>query len=800
MSYENIREEELKNKIAQEYFPEFDSTQIIGNIDFCVTLKKESQISETESVLWAEAKKGKADIFNSITQLILTVGKARTFDQTLPPAYLGAFDAEKIAFIPYNDIQEIFYLNDFNWNVAPSNYETKEFKQVHEKIKGIIESNSLQFFYENDEQELREFIKNNFVSGKFGISKIRIDKNNFISIYSKWLKLVKPSITINWAIVKKINIIDGDFYLADLLSSENESLKDSLYVLLKKDHYQFEKKLNELEIFDSKFGFFKDKQKAHNLFWNKYERPPKTEYWDYIVERRDLLVPQDVRERKGSFFTPQIWVELSQKYLADLLGENWQDEYYIWDCAAGTGNLLTGLTNKNRIWASTLDRQDVDVMRDRILNGANLLENHVFQFDFLNDPFEKLPKDLQEIINDPNERKKLVVYINPPYAEDTNKKNLIKSSFKGKVAQNKIHDKYAHLLKKANHELFAQFFIRVYQEISGVILAQFSKLKSLQSPNFSEFRKNFQAKLKKMFVVPADTFDNVTGKFPIGFMIWDTNKKEHFTQISANIYDRKGNKMANKKIYSYNQKQYINDWLKQFRIDLGDKIGFLNYRGNDFQHQSMVFIESLGETSMTKLNINKNNLTVSCIYFAVRHCIKATWLNDRDQFLYPNKKWEKDKEFQNNCLVYTLFNNNIQSVHATNHWIPFTEEQVGAKIKFESNFMSRFLAGEVKNDLDLFKKKKNIPQIPLVFSAEAQAVLDSGRTLWTYYHLERGAEVNASLYEIKEYFQGRSEKGKMKNSSADEEYGVLIADLREKMQVLANKIEPKIYEYGFLKG
>ncbi len=34
------------------------------------------------------------------------------------------------------------------------------------------------------------------------------------------------------------------------------------------------------------------------------------------LKRRDLLVPQDIRERKGSFFTPKIWVDLSQKYLA----------------------------------------------------------------------------------------------------------------------------------------------------------------------------------------------------------------------------------------------------------------------------------------------------------------------------------------------------------------------------------------------------------------------------------------------------------------------------------------------------
>lgn len=71
---------------------------------------------------------------------------------------------------------------------------------------------------------------------------------------------------------------------------------------------------------------------------------------------------EDSRERKGAFFTPKIWVGLSQEYLTKAFGKNWQSEYYVWDCAAGTGNLLNGLTEKSRIWASTLDLQDVRVM------------------------------------------------------------------------------------------------------------------------------------------------------------------------------------------------------------------------------------------------------------------------------------------------------------------------------------------------------------------------------------------------------------------------------------------------------
>jgi hypothetical protein len=145
----------------------------------------------------------------------------------------------------------------------------------------------------------------------------------------------------------------------------------------------------------------------------------------------------------------------------------------------------------------------------------------------LNDSFDKLPVELKKIIDDPEKRRKLIVYINPPYAEDASKG----SANKGSVAINRTHDTYATILKKANHELFAQFLARIYYEISGCKIAEFSKLKTLTSPNFAEFRKHFKAKLKKCFLIHADTFDNVTGKFPIGFKIGILRKKK-----CSNIY------------------------------------------------------------------------------------------------------------------------------------------------------------------------------------------------------------------------------------------------------------------------
>ncbi len=420
MKYNNIREEELKNKVGADWFKSFDTTEIIGNIDFTVFPKQDSIFGRTP-LLWAEAKTGNFDVPTMFVQLILTIGKARTFDKTLPPAFLGAFDFKKIAFVPYINVQDIFYLNDFNWNVTPSNHETKEFKLIKERIENTLKQNTHVYDYLKDEKELKYFISNN-VAKATDTSKLKIDKNNFIPIYLRWLEIVKPTIDVNWEELKKANILDSDFYLADLFvddkdtqkTDDDTTIRDNLFVIYLNQGYKIAKE-NIKQMFDATINV--RNKETYQQFWKRYKRPPIKEFQEYIIERRDLLVPQDIRERKGAFFTPRIWVELSQKYLTDYLGENWQEEYYVWDCAAGTGNLLAGLTNKYNIWASTLDQADVKVMHERIEHGANLLENHVFQFDFLNDDFSKLPKGLQEIINDPKKRKKLIIYINPPYAD-----------------------------------------------------------------------------------------------------------------------------------------------------------------------------------------------------------------------------------------------------------------------------------------------------------------------------------------------------------------------------------------------
>lgn len=817
MKVNKTREEEIKNLVRDKYFPEYDATPILGDIDFAVTYRQDNpELFDREFFLWAEAKAGKKeDIYASFIQLIITIGKARTHEKYLPPFFLGAFDEAKIAFIEYHNIVNIFYLNDFNWNITPSNHETKEFKMLYELLKvKLIEKISI-FDFCKDDKSLRKFIHDNFRIGRKNSTGINITRNNFQFVFQRWVEEVKPSIEVNWNDVPKTSVVD--FFYADLISTEDYTLREQLKVVLRGNHYKILQDIlnGRTRLFSE--ASFNDNMTAYRQFWNKYKRPPRKEYIDLILERRDLLIPQDLRRFQGSYFTPPIWVQKSQEYLAEELGEDWQQEYYIWDCCAGTGNLLFGLTDPYRIWASTLDDADVQVMKDRIKeNSLNLLDRHVFQFDFLNDPFDNLPEQLRSIIEDPEKRRKLVIYINPPYAEASDTSTLNGGKGKNAVEQTATNKKYAELLKQGNAELFVQFLTRIYREIPECVLAEFSKLKILQGPHFSDFRKFFRAKLGRFFCVPAKTFDNVKGDFPIGFLIWHTAINDKcFTEKTADVYNAKGELIGHKTFEAYENHQFINEWIKPFRANKNNPsvIGKFPFKGNDFQnqrivqivHNNMVYNKEAGQ-----FYIDQTNIHYAAIYITVRKIIQKTWLNDLDQFLYPNNGWENDIEFRNDCLAYILFNNNIQSKYGTNHWIPFCEEEVGAQDAFKSHFMYDFINGNLdkkekptaKTDLFGNIKPQNEHKGSITFSPEAQNVMNAARELWKYYHARPNANPNASYYDIRLYFQGTKViKGKerMNATSNDKQYTSLLSALKQAIKILANKIEPKVYEYGFLK-
>ncbi|GAA7102559.1 hypothetical protein Kyoto55A_14440 [Helicobacter pylori] len=809
----SLNEETLKIQIKAEFFKDKKFLYSGDKIDFMLSYKHPNAILP---ILWGEAKRGNSgDLDKAFTQLLLTIGKHRLYTHHTPP-YLCAFDAFRMEFIAFDDtITNFFYESGINFSITPSNHNTEGFKHALNAFKAMCKSHKFVFDFKTQSQECKEFIENNLNSSHL-LNKIPIDKNNFFTIYQKWFEAVKPTIDIDWEVAKTKGILDADYYLADLLSDGDKTIIEKLQTILSSSYYKLKRGVNELGKIDFMEIGFTDGQQAHQEFWNIYERPPKVEFQAFILERRDLLVPSDVRERKGAFFTPKIWVEKSQEYLAKALGQDYQEDYIIWDCAGGTGNLLNGLTNKANCFLSTLDSNDVAIVKElAAANKLNLLENHVFQFDFLNDDFKKAPKSLQEILNDKEKRKKLIIYINPPYAEAGNKAKMSGTGeHKAKVARNnKTHETYKDFLGSGANELFAQFFMRIYMELNGCIMASFSTLKYLNSSNFKKFREVFKATFLEGFMVPADSFDNVKGQFPIGFLVWDTATPplKPTNALNLEVFDSLGEFLGYKNIVNENVKN-IHMWLKQKeKIENMEILGYIDTPTPDFQGSPSVAIinnKNSSKRHSVYFAIASSNILFGSVFFSIRHCIKATWQNDRDQFYAPyDDAFQDDSEFKNNCLTFMLFHtqNRITTTQGTNHFIPFSETEVNAKERYSSHALLNFLKGGIKEEDDslfLNAKKENKP---LEFSQSASRVFDAGREIYRYYHtqdfINPHYNANASLYDIKEFFQGRNAQGKLNlpAKAKDEHYKQLYANLQDALKDLAKEIQPKVYEYGFLR-
>lgn len=150
---------------------------------------------------------------------------------------------------------------------------------------------------------------------------------------------------------------------------------------------------------------------------------------------------------------------------------------------------------------STLDQADVDVMKaTKTCVGAER-----FQYDYLNDDItddgkidysltDKIPERLRKAIV---EGKKILVLINPPYAEATNFENIatgLDAENKDGVAKTKFALTGMSDYGKASNELFTQFVARIAREIPTATVAMFSTLKYVNAPNFEKFRQAWNAK------------------------------------------------------------------------------------------------------------------------------------------------------------------------------------------------------------------------------------------------------------------------------------------------------------------
>src|SRR5690606_32548332 len=106
-------------------------------------------------------------------------------------------------------------------------------------------------------------------------------------------------------------------------------------------------------------------------------------------------------------------------------------------------------------------------------------------------------------------------------------------------------------------------------EIPNATVAIFSKLKYVNAPNFSDFRKGWNAKFRDGFIVHSKAFDGLTGDFPIGFLIWDIDQnsieKIAFSKIQVEVLNKNAQPIGTKAFSNIESSLLLGDWIKRPR-------------------------------------------------------------------------------------------------------------------------------------------------------------------------------------------------------------------------------------------
>jgi hypothetical protein len=758
--------------------------------------------------IWFEAKdKTNNTTYKMFTQLLYYVQEWMKHGEEVPP-FLCVIDTEKAAIMKTEHALPLFSQN-IKWGKSASDV-TPEALEV---VSAHIGSHFVSYRIETHEQEFIDAVKTAIKTGD--IIRTEIKPANIKSVFDKWVEMVGKEIA---------GVPPEDYallFFADLMHDGKVStIKDLPAKLLFED---------ERPVFHLKGNLYTlSSMDGYRRFWAIYQKPPKEEHRKHMLERRDTLIPYDERSFKGAYYTPLHVVDKAYEKLTETLGDNWQDEYIVWDMCCGVGNLEVKHSNHRSLYMSTLDQADIDVMK---ATGTCAAAER-FQYDYLNDDItddgkidysltNKVPESLRKAIKS---GKKILVLINPPYAEAMNADNTSNSSDaerKKNVSKTKVAESMG-VGGYSDRELFIQFLLRIQKEIPQATLAMFSTLKYVNAPNFESFRAQWDSEYIGGFVAPSKSFEGLKGSFPIGFLIWQTshgdNNLSQISEILVDVLDKDARPIGEKRFFNLPTNAFLSEWIVRPRSNDVDSvplknaitpattskdvrgtkwadgaIGGMLCAGNDLQHSStLTALLSSGFSSAGGYFVTEENLWKSAVIFTVRRLIKPTWLNDRDQFLQPTS--ELNEEFKNDCLVWMLFNGSNLTASANdlewngkkwsivNHFIPYTEAEVGAPERFESDFMVQYMQGRE-------------------FSPEAREVLERGRELWAEYYKHTDPHTvreelklnrpDVGWYQIRKALEARNKSEDFTPVSFDA--------FKQSYTTLTQRLHPQVYSLGFLK-
>ena len=748
----------------------------------------------------------RSNVIEVIIQILYYLKRFEEFGDDLPDVcFVG--DINECFCFHSNDITEYLSL-DTNWSLAPS-------------VAGKTNVDLFELLYENKNinpfvHELDDNFKiNSLLEEAVNLSKSltqkkRITEKNINELFNYFIKRILRGKKFN---EKTANELVNIFITTILNKNEN-------YIHPHKPNTLVTKSFGNIIV---NGGIFRS-------FFKHYQRDYSIKERDRLTAVCDRLIEDSTRRFQGEFFTPTEWVDEAHRMIEDGFGEGWKDKYVVWDPACGSGNLTRDYKFKE-LYCSTLNQSDIDIMNQMHYNP----ESVKFQFDFLNDPDDKLPKSLKSALK---AGKKILVLMNPPYGtaksggakKDNNKIGIANTKIGILMQKNDMG--------KCSAQLYAQFMYKIMRLNSkNISIAIFSPSLYKIGKSWKLFRKDFYSRFRFLdgMLFNASNFSNTKSVWGIDFSLWKNgNENRYRLPIKVKSKNSKGIIETNniKNLYSLeNDSIRAANWVRKLTIKTKNiesypnltsalkvkdkfdkKVSLKGYLGGYVELSNSVYQNISGVSLGSAISLLGYTVSISiysynflrCIsIFTAKKSIKSNWINQKDEYLAPNTEHPNYEQWNNDCLVYSLFNNSsnqssLRDITYKNKQWDIINEWFWCPKKHIQSLAEEYKINEIEQDMKNFGQERfvynKLKETHL--SDDAIQVLNKAVTLVTdsfqyrkmmieeypEYHLNTW---DAGWYQIKKI---------LKKYMPDE-----FKDFVKLYKEFENRMREGVYKFGFLK-
>lgn len=599
-----------------------------------------------------EDMKQKSAIAKVLVQVVFYLKRFEDAGMELPNVVLVG-DINECFVMHSNDLLKYLDWN-VNWKIAPS----EAYKKCPEMVLGIVEDESINpyVFWIDESFDFKDVIAKIHNLCENVQRYVRITEHNISSIFEYFrdrVLLKKDALTANELVTVFIGLITND---------------DAYYLHPKKKNTLITPNGN-IPVNGTSFA----------SFFDQYAREYTPQERMNFTAIADRLLEDTTRRRQGAFFTPTKFVDFAHRMIEKELGENWRDEYVVYDCCCGSLNLTRDYRFKE-LYCSTLDKGELE------LGSRYNPEATKWQMDFLNDGDECFDKGLIKAFE---QNKPIVFFINPPYGTACNQYKANKTNSNNTAIRDDMNkEKFG-----GSENLQHQFMYRITKlvqkyHLTNAYFALFSNPIWLSGAKQGKFLKNFssQWECKDAYLFQASHFADVSSAWGISLTLWKSdNHATPITEYNMKLIDilDDGSIDVIGKHTIYNSYFYTkaSDWVKEQIprcLDMAcfpstsngllikesqiqavrSQLGYFHNNANSIQYNpTYVGLYSMSFASAHGLPVLKENFTRCTAMFTARKLIDGNWINDKDEYLAPNENHQDYKRFEADSIVYSLFHN-----------------------------------------------------------------------------------------------------------------------------------------------